>query len=178
MPNHEGQAAGHVGGQSTGGMVVARSRPRRLGPEEAELVAELERKCFPSPWSAAQIRKGLEQGSIRIVGITESGMLLGYLSYFSVGDEAEVINFAVVPGRRRQGIGRAILRHVLQNWREEGIANGFLEVRASNEAAIGLYSSFGFFKAGVRKGYYPETGEDALLLKLILTDPPGPRERS
>ncbi len=158
-------------------MAVLRGRPRRLGPDEAELVAELERECFPSPWSAAQIRKGLEQGSIKIAGMTESGMLLGYLSYFSVGDEAEVINFAVAPGRRRQGIGRAILRHVLQNWREEGIANGFLEVRASNETAIGLYSAFGFLKAGVRKRYYPETGEDALLLKLTLTGPRGPQGR-
>lgn len=171
MPGQAGQAVNPAGEQARNGVVVPRAEPRNLDLEEAEQVAALERECFSSPWSAAQIRQGLERGSVRIVGMVDSGELWGYLSYFSVGDEAEVINFAVAPGRRQQGIGRAILRRVLQNWREEGIANGFLEVRVSNVVAIGLYSSFGFRKVGVRKGYYPETGEDALLLKLILVAP-------
>lgn len=175
MRNRTGQAAALPPrkSQARGEEPAGLDGPRRLGPQEAGLVAELEKACFSTPWSVEQLRKGLEQGGIKIVGIIETGRLLGYLSYYSVGEEAEIINFAVDPGRRRQGLGRAMLRHVLHKWREEGIESGFLEVRASNGAAIGLYESFGFRQIGVRKRYYPETGEDALLLKLSLAEPPG-----
>lgn len=170
MPRRAGQAhtmLAQAGFTMNDGMEL-----RRLDPEHADLVADLESLCFPTPWSAEQLRQGMEQGSIKIYGVIAMGKLLGYLSYYAVGDEAEVVNFAVDSQWRRKGIGRSLLGHVLQKWREEGIRVGFLEVRASNEAAIHLYASHGFRQMGVRKGYYPETGEDALLLKLTLADLP------
>ncbi len=168
MPGNEGQAD----------KALARTRDLKakgveigqLGPDQSDQVADLERLCFPTPWSAEQLRLGMEQGSIKIYGVMTPAKLLGYLSYYAISDEAEVINFAVDSAWRRQGLGKALLGYVLQKWREEGIRVGFLEVRASNEAAIHLYISSGFRQMGVRRGYYPETGEDALLLKLNLAD--------
>ncbi|WP_238550118.1 ribosomal protein S18-alanine N-acetyltransferase [Desulfocurvibacter africanus] len=176
MPRHEGQAK--TAPAKTRVALAEAMDLRRLGPEHSGLVADLERLCFPTPWNAEQLRQGMEQGSIRVYGVLAAEKLLGYLSYYAVGDEAEVVNFAVGSVWRRQGKGRALLGHVLQKWREEGIRVGFLEVRASNEAAIHLYTSCGFRQMGVRRGYYPETGEDALLLKLTLADLPGPVERT
>lgn len=170
MPRHEGQA--ETGLAKTSFTVNGGMELRKLEPEHSDLVADLESLCFPTPWSAEQLRQGMEQGSIKIYGVIVRGKLLGYLSYYAVGDEAEVVNFAVDSLWRRKGIGRLLLGHVLQKWREEGIRVGFLEVRASNKAAIHLYASYGFRQMGVRKGYYPETGEDALLLKLTLADLP------
>jgi len=170
MQDRQGQATSReFNGQGKADRAVGfHPAPSRLKPEHAGLIAELERECFPTPWSAAQLRQGMDTGGVKVYGLVEKGRLLGYLSCYSVESEAEIINFAVRPDRRRQGLGRAILHHVLQKWREEGIHNGFLEVRASNDEAIGLYGSCGFRQVGVRKNYYPETGEDALLMKLSL----------
>lgn len=145
-------------------------RIRAVGPEMAPRVFDLESACFPQPWSQEQLRQGLESGVLKVVAAMteETGPLVGYLSYYMVADEAEIVNLAVAPPWRRQGLGRSILGVVLQKWHEAGINAAYLEVRAGNAAARALYSSVGFLPAGVRRKYYPDTGEDAILMRLPL----------
>lgn len=143
-----------------------------LAPENARDVHALETACFPQPWSEEQLLRGMAQGSLMVYGVFRGGLLSGYLSAYRVGDEAEIINLAVRGEFRRQGMGRAILVTVLKKWCDMGIKEGYLEVRATNAAAIALYSSCGFVPVGRRPRYYPDTGEDAILMRLTLQGRP------
>ncbi len=80
-------------------------------------------------------------------------------------DDAELIRIAVEPGLRRQGIGEQLLNDLLQEVKKRDIHDIFLEVRSSNEAAIGLYTKAGFVNAGIRKGYYSNPAEDAIIMR-------------
>ena len=92
--------------------------------------------------------------------------LLAFCSFQVVLDELHILDFAVLPERRRQGLGRRLLRRVLELGARRGARVALLEVRSSNQAALGLYRSAGFEVAGVRRGYYSNPSEDALLLRL------------
>jgi ribosomal-protein-alanine N-acetyltransferase len=81
-------------------------------------------------------------------------------------DELHVATIATHPEFRRQGIGKTLLTHALKSAREEGVVRSFLEVRASNQAAIEMYKSFGFIEDGRRKEYYKDNHEDAILMTL------------
>ena len=140
----------------------------RLGPEHAEAVHRLECACFPQPWTLQQLERGLASPAFTAFGVLSGGQLLGYLSAYVVVDAAEVVNLAVRPQDRRRGFGRLLVVTVLQKWRDMGIKEGFLETRSSNVAARNLYSSCGFVQVGVRAHYYPDTGEDAVLLQCRL----------
>lgn len=135
-------------------------------------VAALERQCFSSPWDEKLYTAALLQPYFRLWGIKPAGRLAGYVSVYHLGAEMEIINIAVDPALRRQGAGTRLLAHA----RAEGLAAGveriILEVRRSNAAAIALYSSQGFSFAGVRRNYYPDTGEDGLIYELRLLDAP------
>jgi ribosomal-protein-alanine N-acetyltransferase len=88
----------------------------------------------------------------------------GYVIYWVIADEMHILNLAVHPVQRRQGIARALLTAALTQSRDQGAAVVWLEVRPSNTAALALYHSFGFEEIGVRPGYYTDNGEDALIL--------------
>ena len=134
-------------------------------------VARLERQCFTSPWTEELYAAALTRPFFRLWGVKAAGQLAGYVSVYHLGDEMEIINIAVEPDLRRQGAGRALLAHVRAQGRALAVQRIFLEVRRSNAAAIALYSSLGFVLSGVRRGYYPDTGEDGLVYALDLTDP-------
>ena len=93
-----------------------------------------------------------------------SGRVVGYIGVWKIVDEGHITNVAVSPDYRRMQIGSALLKTMLEITAEEGIVRHTLEVRTGNEAAIGLYEKFGFETAGVRKGYYEDNGEDALIM--------------
>ncbi|KAB2846462.1 MAG: GNAT family N-acetyltransferase [Hyphomicrobiaceae bacterium] len=98
----------------------------------------------------------------------------GFVLAFVAADEAEIITFAVVPGCHRQGIGRRLVRSLIDLLGAEGVASLFLEVAADNEPALGLYRSMGFRQVGARRSYYPREGgrtADALMLKLEISPP-------
>lgn len=138
-----------------------------LGPDDMSEVMELERQCFKYHWTEEQFRLGLEKGAFRILGAgrDKHGKLVGYLAFSAVVDEMEILNLAVLPEYRRGGYGAKLMAVLLAFCRKNGIRKGFLDVKTSNTPAIDLYLKFGFKKIGVRKRYYPDTGEDALLLK-------------
>jgi ribosomal-protein-alanine N-acetyltransferase len=94
--------------------------------------------------------------------------VVGYLCLWEIGHEIHITNLAVHPSFRRQGIGRRLLAPVLEDGRRRGIALVLLEVRPTNAEALALYESLGFRVIGRRKGYYFDTGEDALVMEAAL----------
>jgi len=94
------------------------------------------------------------------------GEMVGYYLIQTEGEEAELHTFAVKPERRRLGIGRALLDHMLSKVRARGVRNIHLQVRPTNEAAHNLYGQFGFRDVGVRRCYYKDNDEDAMVMRL------------
>ncbi|TIH19768.1 ribosomal-protein-alanine N-acetyltransferase [Marinifilum sp. JC120] len=137
-----------------------------LGPEHITQLRALESLCFAYQWTEEQFRLGLEKNAFFVLGYEEQGMLIGYLAYSIVLDEMEVLNLGVHPEFRRKGIGRALMHDLMRRCQEMDMKRGLLDVKESNIPAIGLYESLGFVQVGVRKNYYPDTREDALLYDL------------
>ena len=97
------------------------------------------------------------------------GEVTGFLMGRATGDQAEILNIGVMPGKRRKGEGSALLRAALDEFYSRGTTRVFLEVRESNEAAKAFYARHGFSKVGHRSGYYRDPDEAALLMEKILT---------
>jgi len=106
---------------------------------------------------------------VRAVVVDEpDGRVAGYAFASIVADEGEILNLAVEPGVRRHGLGRLLLEAVLDLCRREGAATVYLEVRASNAAALHLYERAGFHSVSTRRGYYRNPTENALTMTLRL----------
>jgi [SSU ribosomal protein S18P]-alanine acetyltransferase (EC 2.3.1.128) len=142
-----------------------RIRPIRRGDLPA--VLDIERRAYEFPWSEGVFRDCLRSayGAWLAVG-EDDGAARGYAVMSMAVGEAHVLNLCVDPGLQRLGIGRQILRHLMQVARAAGNTRMLLEVRRSNVAAQRLYQSAGFVRIGLRRGYYParEGREDAWVL--------------
>lgn len=133
-------------------------------------VAALERVCFHRPWSERLLEQELYNDLVSlVVAQGEDGTVLGYGEIRVVLDEGCLEKIAVAPEYRRQGVAEAILSAYLRFGREH-LAFLTLEVRESNEAAIGLYEKLGFKVVGRRKNYYSDLHEDAILMTVEFTD--------
>lgn len=138
---------------------------RKAMPSDVKTLAELDRICFAAPWSEASFFEEINHNerALYIVGETE-GRIVAYAGLWCIIDEGHITNVAVHPDYRRRSIGKTILKALLDTAEAGGIVAETLEVRPSNTAAIALYDRFGFRKEGVRKGYYEDNGEDALIM--------------
>jgi ribosomal-protein-alanine N-acetyltransferase len=136
-------------------------------------LSELELLCFSIPWSEESLRTFVTDPERRRCFVCEdrtyNPAIIGYIGIQFVCDEAEIANLAVHPDRRNEGVGRVLLDEAKRFCIENGIKVLHLEVRSGNDAAIGLYERFGFLRSGRRKGYYADSGEDALLYSLMIT---------
>ena len=133
-------------------------------------VAELEKVCFRDPWSRASFEAELRAEPTSWCWIVRiGGQLAGYMIAWFIEDEAHLANLAVAPEFRRRGLGRRLVRAVLEEAARRGTRWIRLEVRESNAAARALYQALGFRPVGRRRSYYADNGEDALLLELDLT---------
>lgn len=141
-------------------------------------VMTIERQVYPSPWSRAVFEAELVQGITRsyFVAIYKKD-IVGYCGTLYVIDEAHITNIAVSPYYQRKHIATKILSHMVRLSIERQMKAITLEVRVSNLAAQRLYQKFGFQPAGIRKGYYQENGEDALIMWAYDIDSPQYRER-
>lgn len=128
-------------------------------------VAELEKLCFSAPWSERSVAAELRsEWSLWLVEERE-GRVVGYVGSQSCPPEADVMNVAVSPDYRRQGIGESLMVALGETLAQKGIESLTLEVRASNEAAISLYDRLGYTQIGRRPNYYTDPGEDALIMR-------------
>jgi ribosomal-protein-alanine N-acetyltransferase len=133
-------------------------------------VADIERQCFVLPWTGQQLCLALAQEAFSVFGLKRDCRLLAYVSVYHIESELEILNLAVVPDCRREGLGRALLGRVLSNYGKTGIVRCVLEARHNNAQASALYRSLGFAPIGRRPGYYPDTHEDAVIYALDMAD--------
>ena len=145
---------------------------RPMTEEDLARVSAVERESYAFPWSEGIFRDCLRVGYVcRVVEIGFD--IVGYAVMSTGAGEAHIINLCVRETMRGRGIGRTLLRQLLDLAAEAGVEDAFLEVRPSNLAAIRLYQSLGFVQVGVRKGYYQAADgrEDATVLRLDLRQP-------
>jgi [ribosomal protein S18]-alanine N-acetyltransferase len=139
-----------------------------MSPADLDEVDAIERHSFKNPWPARVFLEELERAWARVdVARAEDGVV-GFCNYWLVKDEVHLLAIATHPDRRRGGIGARLLEHLLAKARSTQSALVTLEVRKSNRPAIALYERYGFVPVGVRRGYYAEDGEDALVMTLEL----------
>jgi len=137
--------------------------------EDLDDVLAIERVSFQTPWSRAAFRYELTQNRVARCSVARIGRrLAGYLCLWEVADEVHITNIAVRPDCRRRGLARTLLGGILDDARQRRIRLVVLEVRPSNTEARTLYESFGFRVVGRRRGYYYDTGEDALVMEADL----------
>ena len=134
---------------------------RHIGP-----VVEIERVSNTAPWSERSFRNELGHPDGIFLVLEGSGRPVGFAAGWVLADELHVINVAVEPVHRREGHGKKLVVELLLHGQEKGATCATLEVRAGNEAAIGLYESLGFKSCGLRKKYYPDNKEDAVIMWL------------
>lgn len=128
-------------------------------------VAQLEKLCFSDPWSENSIASELENPLALWLVAEKNGAVAGYVGSQTVMDETDMMNIAVHPDHRRQGIAEALIEALIAVLKLKGSRSLTLEVRVSNENARRLYEKLGFCQAGIRKNYYRNPREDAIILR-------------
>jgi [ribosomal protein S18]-alanine N-acetyltransferase len=155
---------------------------RRAHAADVPALAALEASCFTHPWTEAQVAEEIDAAWPGGVFVLESrpGGICAYCAFRVVLDEMHVMNVAVHPASRRQGLARRLLRFALRRAARGGARGAFLELRAGNREALGLYESLGFRPVSRRRAYYRQPLEDALVLVLegLAAHPAGPNHQS
>ena len=137
---------------------------RKISENDIEAVAALESGIFPDPWSAKSIKETHENNSACILGAYKEEVLIGYVIFYYVLDEGEIARIAVSPSYRRQGVADQIFMGLIDFCRRKDIERILLDVRISNEPAIAFYRKSGFADDGIRKNFYDNPKEHALLM--------------
>ena len=137
---------------------------RRLQLRDLTAIEEIERTAYPTPWSRSMFAGELSKPSSICLGAFEEGALRGYLITSRYVDAWHVMNVAVSPVCQRQGIASRLLTELFELTRDDDRRGYTLEVRVSNAGAISLYERLGFEARGVRRGYYTDNREDALIM--------------
>jgi ribosomal-protein-alanine N-acetyltransferase len=140
---------------------------RPMAPEDIPAVMDIDRNSFPNPWPENtywyELRKN-PASHLLVIQSRETAQVVGVAGYWLVIDEAHISTFAVHPDWRSRGVGKVLLAVMLRQAAGLGATSAALEVRAGNQAAQALYRAFGFREVGLRKGYYKNNGEDAVLM--------------
>ena len=139
---------------------------RRLEMRDLDRIEEIERESYPTPWSRSMFAGELAKPSSICLGAfdTESDLLVGYLIISRYVDAWHVMNIAVAPSERRRGIAQDLLERLFEVTANDSRRGYTLEVRVSNANAIRLYERLGFQARGLRRGYYTDNREDALIM--------------
>lgn len=132
---------------------------------DAAEIAAIEKLCFSSPWSLESIEYEIAVNNLALYVVGEvDGKIVGYVGIWLIVDEGHITNVAVHPDWRRRHIGEAIIKTLIDVTEKNGVTAHTLEVRASNIAAQKLYEKFGFKADGIRRSYYEDNGEDAIIM--------------
>lgn len=137
---------------------------RQMYREDLDAVAEIEQLSFSIPWSRSMLEQGISNDLDHYLIIEKCGQPAGYINFRFLAGEGEIERIAVHPRFRGQGLGRKLMEAMEEYGRSQGVTDITLEVRNSNKKAINLYESCGFVKEAVRKGYYREPVEDAIIM--------------
>jgi ribosomal-protein-alanine N-acetyltransferase len=133
--------------------------------EHIDQVVKIEETSFPTPWSRqAFTHEVLHNSFAQYIVALHGEQVVGYAGVWIIMDEAHITNVAVHPDFRRQGLGRGLMLEMMRLSIYFGANRMTLEVRPSNTAARSLYQSLGFCERGLRRRYYKETGEDAIIM--------------
>lgn len=122
----------------------------------------------PEPWGEGQLLSELESPAARLFVAEDEGSVLGFAVFQLAAGEASLYALNVDPAARRKGVGAALLAGALEALKTEGADQCFLEVRAANTPALALYRRLGFASAGVRRGFYRDPPDDAVVMTLTL----------
>ena len=141
---------------------------RAMRLADLDEVMVIERRSFSAPWEESTFRGLMRRPSAALLVAETDDELTGYSVMWFAADEGELGDIAVVPERRGEGIGRRLLRESISVAASRGTRSLYLEVRESNDVARRLYEKVGFSVVGVRKQYYTEPAEDAIVMKLDL----------
>ena len=138
---------------------------RKMENRDVTAVARMEQICFSDPWSEKMVSDLIDSSwdEVWVLESREDG-LIGYINFRFIAGEGELMRIAVLPELRGHGLSRKLMDRMTESASEQAVADITLEVRAGNEPAIGLYKSYGFAGEAVRKGYYHNPTEDALIM--------------
>ena len=139
-----------------------------MSENDIEAACEIEKRCFSVPFKKEDLKCYFESPIWHFLVAKLDGVVIGYLSYMAIGDEADLVNIAVLPEFRGKKAGKSLLCKLIENARYCNIKCIHLEVRESNEIAISLYKKYGFVVVGVSKNHYSSPTEDALRMNLNL----------
>jgi ribosomal-protein-alanine N-acetyltransferase len=137
---------------------------RTLGIADLSAIDAIEKRAYPTPWSRSMFASEIAKATSICLGAFEGDRLVGYTINSRYVDAWHVMNVAVDPDFRRRGIATTLLNHLFEVTADDERRGYTLEVRVSNQDAIDLYEKLGFEARGVRRGYYTDNREDALIM--------------
>jgi ribosomal-protein-alanine N-acetyltransferase len=138
-----------------------------MNEKDLPSVLEIENMSYPNPWRLSSFKGELENRPISnpyVIVFKPLEKVIGYVIYWHIRNEVQISNIAILPDYRQMGVGEGVLRKVLPEMRRKGAEFVFLEVRPSNLAARCLYEKIGFTILGLRRGYYRNPSEDAIVM--------------
>ncbi len=140
---------------------------RRSHPKDAREIAALEAEIFSDPWREEDIVSTIStEGSMCYTALDGDGHVIAYIVARQIPPEGEIYRIATSPRKRRHGVAYRLLDHAVKTERGHGLESLFLEVRESNAPARALYREYGFREVGIRKNYYRDPREDAIIMLL------------
>lgn len=135
------------------------------GEKDIEEIYTIEKMCFKTPWSRESLYYDITgNANARYLTAFINGKTVGYSGMWVILDEAHITNIAVHPEYRGRGVASALLEGLIKIAAQSSVGKMTLEVRVSNGVAINLYRKYGFFERGIRRGYYSDNREDALIM--------------
>ena len=137
---------------------------RRSVPQDATGIADLEKEIFSDPWSYRDVQDLIcTEGGMCFTAL-EDGKVIAYVIGRLIAPEGEIYRVAVAPHKRQRGIGYRLLDYAVKTSKGHGLERLFLEVRSRNIPAIKLYTAYGFKEIGIRKNYYKDPQDDAIVM--------------
>jgi len=138
---------------------------RPMHVDDLVSILEIERASFATPWSLEAFTAELKENEYaRYLCLELESRVIGYMGLWFILDEGHITNIAITPDHRGQHWGEFLMRSMMEKMMAQGMERMTLEVRVSNSLAQSLYKRLGFASAGIRKGYYADTGEDAMIM--------------
>lgn len=140
-------------------------KTRAMRVEDIDAVCNIEKLCFPTPWSYDSFVSEIEQNKFARYTVLElDGKVIGYGGMWKILDEGHITNIAIHPDVKGNGYGNILVKGLIEMAENEGIERITLEVRKSNIIAQNLYKKYGFKDCGIRPKYYEDNGEDAIIM--------------